>query len=220
MPALDVAMAEPRERLPWDSDFWGVPSARVRWPTLTPDRLAVIDVWCQERQIACRYFLATFDDPMTVRCAEEGGFRLVDARVTAVITPARFAAAMPTVPPKGVVVRLAIESDVECLRAIAGRSYRTTRYSFDHHFPRGKCGQFYEHWIAASCRGYADAVIVATLGGTPVGYTTCTLPTGDEPARIGLIDVAPHARRRGIGPALIGPASTGLSNEESTTSSG
>jgi dTDP-4-amino-4,6-dideoxy-D-galactose acyltransferase len=190
--------------LPWDSEFWGFPIARVRGHSLTPKQLAAIDAWCQERAVACLYFLASFDDPVTVRCAEDGGFRLVDARVTAAITPARFASAICAAPPAEIVVRPAIESDLDSLRAIAGKSFRTTRFYFDQHFPREKCGQFYEQWIVASCCGSADAVIVADLDGAPVGYTTCNLPTGDEPARIGLIDVAAHARRRGIGQALIG----------------
>jgi dTDP-4-amino-4,6-dideoxy-D-galactose acyltransferase len=204
MPARDVATTEPCEHLPWDSDFWGFPIARVRGHSLTPERVEAIDSWCQERGITCLYFLATFDDPLTVRCAEDGGFRLVDARVAAVITPARFAASADAAPSAEVVIRHAIESDVESLQAIAGKSYRTSRFYFDEHFPRDKCGQFYEHWIAASCRGYADVVLVAALGGTPVGYATCILPTGNAPARIGLIDVAPHAQRRGVGQALIG----------------
>jgi dTDP-4-amino-4,6-dideoxy-D-galactose acyltransferase len=188
----------------WDSAFWGFPIARVRGHCFTPERAAVVDRWCLERSIACLYFLATFDDPTTVRCAEAAGFRLVDARVTAVISRARFAAAARNAPLPGVVTRPARETDVEHLAAIARKSYRTTRYYFDHNFARDKCARFYEHWIVASCQGYADIVLVAALDGTLIGYTTCTLPSDDEPARIGLIDVAPQARGQGIGRALIG----------------
>jgi ribosomal protein S18 acetylase RimI-like enzyme len=48
-----------------------------------------------------------------------------------------------------------------------------------------------------------DEVLVADIDGTPVGYITCHLPTGERAARMGLINVASQARRRGIGRALI-----------------
>jgi GNAT superfamily N-acetyltransferase len=204
MSVLDLTAAEPCERLPWDSSFWGLSIARVCGHSLTPRRAAAIDAWCAEHGIACLYFLATFDDPLTVRSAEDARFRFVDARVTALITRERFAAAVPAAPPGEVAIRPVIESDVPSLCAISGQSYRMTRFHYDDHFPRDRCAQLYEHWIAASCRGYADSVLVAAIDGAPVGYATCHLPAGDAPARIGLIDVAAQVRRRGIGQALIG----------------
>lgn len=195
----DGRLEEPCELLPWDGEFWGFPIARVRGRTLTPDSLASIDRWCEERSISCLYFLATFDDPTTVRCAEDGGFRLVDGRVTAAVSSSRFASDDPV----GVVIRPAISSDVSALRGIASEGYSTTRFYFDRHFPRARCGLLYERWIAESCHGFADQVFVADIDGMPVGYITCHLPTGEEEARMGLINVASHARRRGIGQALI-----------------
>jgi dTDP-4-amino-4,6-dideoxy-D-galactose acyltransferase len=128
---------------------------------------------------------------------------LVDVRVTATVQSARFASSAQPEDSRGVVIRPAVEADVDVLRSIARESYRTTRFYFDPHFPRAKCGLFYEHWIAESCRGFADEVFVADIEGTPVGYITCHLPTGEEPARIGLVNVASQARRRGIGQALF-----------------
>ncbi len=198
----DAETNEPCEFLPWDSEFWGFPVARVREHTLTPDRVRAIDAWCQERSIACLYFLATFDDPKTVLTSEDGGFHLVDCRVTATIETSRFAEAAPPHPP-GAIIRPCTSADVENLRQIASDSYRTSRFYFDQNFPRKKCGMLYEQWIAESCSGFADEVFVAEMAGTPVGYITCHLPTEDKEARIGLINVAREARRRGIGQSLI-----------------
>jgi dTDP-4-amino-4,6-dideoxy-D-galactose acyltransferase len=203
MVTMNENREDPCELLTWDSEFWGFPIARVRGCTLTPERLLSIDRWCASRSIACLYFLATFDDPTTVRCAEDGGFRLVDCRVTAAIAAARLTPSDRAEDPLGVVIRPAISADVEVLRAIASDDYRTTRFYFDPHFPRAKCGLLYEHWIAASCNGFADHVLVAVINETPVGYITCHLPAGEEAARMGLINVASQARRRGIGQALI-----------------
>jgi dTDP-4-amino-4,6-dideoxy-D-galactose acyltransferase len=199
----DLDVEEPCDLLPWDSEFWGFPIARVRGRTLTPEGLLEIDRWCQSRSIACLYFRATFDDPGTVRCAEDGGFRLVDGRVTAAIAAAPLTPSDRAENPPGVVIRPAVSADVDALRSLASDAYRTTRFYFDPHFPRAKCGLLYEEWIDASCNGYADEVLVADIDGTPVGYITCHLPTGERAARMGLINVASQARRRGIGRALI-----------------
>jgi dTDP-4-amino-4,6-dideoxy-D-galactose acyltransferase len=196
----DLRSEEPCELLQWDSDFWGFPVARVRGHSLTPERMAAIDLWCQERQIACLYFLATFDDPLTVRCAEEGQFHLVDARVTFAISST---SAIHGQESPGVTIRPVATADVHALRRMAGESFRETRFFFDQHFPRARCRQFYEDWIVESCRGYADRVFVAHEHESPVGYITCHVPRGDEETgRIGLLNVAADVQRRGIGRAL------------------
>jgi dTDP-4-amino-4,6-dideoxy-D-galactose acyltransferase len=199
----DVNIEESCELLSWDSQFWGFPVARVRGHTLTPERVAIIDRWCLDRSIACLYFLATFDDPLTVRCAEDGHFRLVDARVTFHIAAERLATKPRSNPTCSVVVRTAVESDVDALRRIAGESFDDTRFFFDLAFPRAKCREFYERWIVESCCGFADHVLVAERDGAPAGCITCHLPRGDDAAGwIGLIIVAPPAQRQGIGRAL------------------
>lgn len=73
---------EPCQHLPWDTAFFGRPTARVRADTLTPARAAEIDRWCREHDIALLYFLARGDDATTARAAHDANFRLVDVRMT------------------------------------------------------------------------------------------------------------------------------------------
>lgn len=199
----EAQLAEPCELLPWDSEFWGIPIARVRGRTLTPERLLSIDRWCEERSIACLFFLATFDDPMTVRCAEEGRFHLVDTKITFVRPSERQRPAALEERPPWAAIRQAMESDMDPLRRIAGASFVDSRFYFDQHFPRDKCGELYERWLVESFNGFADLILVAVREGTPVGCTTYRSPAnGENAARSGLLFVAPEAQRRGVARAL------------------
>lgn len=194
---------EPCELLTWDSEFWGFPIARVRGRTLTPERLREIDRRCQARSIACLFFLATFDDPMTVRSAEQGQFHLVDTKVTLSRPTERLTPADPQQPLPWANVRLAVESDLEPLRRIASQCFVDSRFYFDHHFPRDKCSAFYERWVVESFNGFADLMLVADREGIPVGCLTYHLPAnGELAARNGLLFVAVEARRRGVSRAL------------------
>ena len=76
------SLLPPCERLAWDSEFFGVETARVRGDWLTGARVKAIDEWCERGKAAWLYFLGRADDAETVRCAEAGGFGLVDVRVT------------------------------------------------------------------------------------------------------------------------------------------
>lgn len=195
---------EPCDELAWDSDFWSFPIGRVRSTTLVPEDVPVIDRWCQKRSITCLYFLATSDDPRTVRAAEDGGFRLVDVRITLGRSSESPVLSTPPPDPLEIIVRPSEARDLPTLRRIAAVSHDSTRYFFDLNFPRAKCKLLYERWIDSSCGGYADHVLVGEIGGTLAGYITCHLPSGNEQTgRIGLLAVAPDGRGHGLGKRLV-----------------
>lgn len=194
------------KELPWDSEFWGFPIAQVNDHTLSPNRMVVIDKWCQEHSISCLFFLANFDDPKTIRTAEQGKFTLVDTRVTAKVQTTGSCALPLNSVNTATNVRPAVADDIGELQRMARESFTTSRFYFDRRFPRERCGKLYEHWIAESCRGAADVVLVAESADHPVGYITCHLPTGTSQARMGLINVAAHARGHGIGQVLLAHA--------------
>jgi ribosomal protein S18 acetylase RimI-like enzyme len=190
--------------LEWDSEFWGFPVGEVSGHVLAPGDLAEIDTWCNHHSVACLYFLATSGDPVTVRTAEDEGFRLTDVRVTFEGATDNWPDETRRVDPPGVSIRPSAAGDVESLQKIAAASHRDTRFFFDLNFPRAKCELLYARWIAASCSGFADIVFVGDTAGEALGYITCHLPQdGQQAGRIGLVGVAPMARGRGLGRLLV-----------------
>ena len=169
---------------------------RVNGDTLDASRADVVDAWASANGVRCLYLLARADDFETTRLAEEHGFRLVDVRVTL----AREGDAPPADDPP---VRPSRPSDVPALERIAGCVHRDTRFYHDPDFPRDGCDELYRIWIAKSCRGYADVVLVAEAGGEPAGYMACHRTDDPAVGQIGLVGVDAAAQGRGLGAALV-----------------
>lgn len=187
--------------LEWDSEFFGRRIARVEASALSSGGEDAVERWCACERVECVYLLVDADDQSAIDVAQSRGFRLVDLRVTLEVngSPAPIAAGTLEVR-----VRVASETDVDELAAIARESHRSSRFYADDHFDRRRCDELYEVWITKSCRGWADRVFVAELAGAPVGYLTCHRRT-DE-GQIGLVGVHAACRARGAGAALIAEA--------------
>ena len=106
--------------------------------------------------------------------------------------------------PAGIELRASRESDIEPLSLIAAGAHHDTRFYVDGRFGRDRCDALYQLWIAKSCRGWAEHVVVAERAGEAVGYVTCHTSPGA--GRIGLVGVAQAARGAGVGHAMIGEA--------------
>lgn len=165
-------------------------------------------VWCEAQAINCLYLLADADDETTVRLAETNHFRFADIRLT-------LERALADIPPaedwnisfaggeeSGPLIRLSTEEDVARLRAIARASHRDSRFYFDANFPAPLCDLLYETWIEKSCRGYADAVLVAERLGEASGYISCHL-SDEATGEIGLLGVEARAQGEGLGQYLV-----------------
>lgn len=113
--------------------------------------------------------------------------------------------------PTGTELRPCRESDIEALSTIAAGAHHDTRFYVDGRFGRNRCDALYQLWIAKSCRGWADHVVVAERAGESVGYVTCH--KSPDAGRIGLVGVAQEARGLGIGHAMIGEALRWMSSE-------
>lgn len=193
---------DPCELLTWDTGFFGFRIARVLGNRLTRRAAKEIDLWCQEREIGCLYFLADADDPDTAKAAEENSFRLVDVRITFVHRVASVGL-VPDSLVRTAVVRPACPKDMPMLQTIARDSHFDTRFFQDVNFPRHLSQALYETWIRVSCEGYADQVLVAEHESIPTGYVTCHVDRSERVGRIGLLAVSRRDRGLGLGFELV-----------------
>jgi ribosomal protein S18 acetylase RimI-like enzyme len=139
-------------------------------------------------------------DETTVRLAEDNDFRLVDVRIT--FENQLESAIEPRAGGSQAIIRPFIPEDHSNLRAIAKSSFRSTRFYFDSNFSESLCDALYETWTERSYSGYADAVLVAEIGGQAVGYITCHLPD-QTLGQIGLVAVRADWQGRGLGQELV-----------------
>jgi len=183
--------------LEWDSDFFGLRIARAAGDSLRVDGVRRIREYCAREHIDCVYFLAAPDDPQTRSAAEDGGFHLVDIRVTLDRAPAAVTVSSHS-------VRTATPSDLPALREIARVSHHDSRFYSDPRFPRDVCGKLYETWLERSCAGWAQKVWVVEADGAPGGYLTCHVE--GRKGTIGLIAVREACRGLGLGAQLMNAA--------------
>lgn len=189
------------EYLDWDSRFFGCEIARATVNRLTPQTVKTILTWCNSRRIDCLYFLGDSDDTNTTRLAEDNGFRLVDIRIT---LEKQLGGVLSTAEPQydQGIIRSHTADDVPALCAIARTSHRDSRFYHDPNLPTSLCDALYETWIAKSCNGYANAVLVAEFEERPVGYISCHL-LDQARGQIGLVGVSPDVQGRGLGHGLV-----------------
>ena len=159
------------------------------------DRRAV-EAWAAEHAVECLYFLAP-SEGRAMAHATEAGFRVMDVRITLARTAADAAPAP---------LRSAGADDAGRLREIARVSHRTTRFYADPRFPDERCDDLYDGWIQNSLDGWADTVLVVDREQVAAGYVTCHVEPETDSAVVGLIAVAPEARRRGLGGELVAGA--------------
>jgi dTDP-4-amino-4,6-dideoxy-D-galactose acyltransferase len=191
------------QRLDWDSQFFGFTIARATSTRLTPESTAAILSWCETHGVNCLYFLAAANDATTVRLAEENGFRFVDIRMTLRrrldgVSTSRIGKTVDD-------IRLSSVDDIPALCAIARTNHQDSRFYFDSNFPRQRCDALYETWIGKSCRGYAEAVMLAEVQDKVAGYISCHLSTQNQ-GQIGLSGIAADYRGRGLGQKLVNAA--------------
>ena len=191
--------------LAWDSRFFNLRIARVERDRLSGEELAEIERERAARELDCVYFLAAPEDSATLARVAAAGWRFVDVRTTLALelgpAPDR-----PEVDRETVGLRRAEDVDVAALRELAAGSHLDSRFYRDGRFPRPLCDRLFAEWIERSAEGLlADAVLVAGPRGALRGYVTVRA-SGEAPADIGLLAVAPAARGQGLGGALLAGA--------------
>jgi dTDP-4-amino-4,6-dideoxy-D-galactose acyltransferase len=190
---------EPCRFLDWDSKFFGFRVATVMRRSLDGGAMEEVIAWCREQRIDCLYYLSEAADAAALKLARERGFRFVDVRVTyqMPVDPSR---KEPPSPPAAA-IRLVEPEDVPGMKKLAARSHTLSRFWTDEGFPRDACAELYALWFEKSCRGDADAVWIAEMGGRAVGYLTCHL-RANSVGEIGLVGIDPESKGHGLGKAL------------------
>jgi len=180
--------------LPWDSAFFGFPVAQLDGDALTREQAADLIERSAGGRLRCVYMLMS--GPPDVPA---GTARLVEAGVRTVFRKELHDETLR--PPAGIVrLRPPVPG---VLRSLARSAHTDTRFFADGNFSPEKAAELYELWLTKSVDGLlADQVFAAGPREGPLGYATVRR-TREGEANIGLIAVAPEARGRGLGRALV-----------------
>ena len=188
----------PCQRLDWDTDFFGFPIARALGRRLDEPTADAIDAWCETQGIRCLYFLADSDDPETARIASERGFRHVDDRIRMVHSLADLDGAGAPAE-----IRDARPDDVDRLAEIAAVSHKDSRFFADPGFPRDRCAEMYERWVADAVTDLLRPVRVPVIDGRVVGYQVISPPDQNRIGRLEILAIDEEARGAGIASQLL-----------------
>jgi|694.fasta_scaffold129295_3 dTDP-4-amino-4,6-dideoxy-D-galactose acyltransferase len=197
--------ADPCTLLPWDTQFWGFPVARLAAATLTTATAEEAVAWCSRHGVRCLYFLAAGSCHTTLALAAEHGFRFVDIRVElarALLEP------LPARAPAGSIrVRPAAPDDLPELRRLAAASHHDSRFFKDDRFEAARAQDLYREWVARDFARHEVLVCESPAKpGVACGYVSCEIDTDRREGRIGLIAVAADRKAAGFGSALVAAA--------------
>lgn len=174
----------------WLSDVLGRPAFKVALGGAEP-----LGAHARSHPGAFYYSKVPTDDVRSVAALAEAGMVTVDVNVTLTRAPSP-----PPAPPPH--VRLVRPDEAAEVAAMAGRSFRQSRFHLDPAFSKEVADKVKREWIANAARGQrGDALLVATEQGKPVGFLAAL--TAGTDAVIDLIAVDPSAQGRGHGRALV-----------------
>jgi len=179
--------------LPWDSEQFGFPAARLdALARETPEGIAALAACAKAQGVRHLTARVSANDLATIHALEMNAFHLVDGIQTFELSLEH------PIPPAAGRVRNFRDEDLEALLAIARTAYVHDRFHVDSAIPTEIADRIHETWVRNSCSGLAaDAVIVAEHADTrePAAYVTCKCADG-----IGtIILVATAQSARGLG---------------------
>jgi len=186
------------EELTWDTEFFGIRTARFTGETLDSESWISVERECHAKQVKCLYMLANSSDLETSLTLEANAFHFADTRLTYDLEISA------TSWPEG--IQPASAQDIELLAPLARESHTDSRFFFDPGFDDARCRDFYETWLRNSFGGFADSTLIAQVDGQPVGYLT--LHKRSDFGQIGIIAVSETARGQGVGRRLMQAAHT------------
>ena len=199
--------SDPARLMTWDTEFFGVRTARALGPIADCHARERLEEWCAENQIDWLHVLLSAGDLDSVRQLEAAGYSFVDIRMTLL---RRGGPAGSGEPGEGLLLRSPFDGDLESLVTIARNAHTDSRFFNDPRLPHARASALYEEWLKKCCAGaLADSVVVAEMSGAPVGYATGQMRESERGV-IGLVGVDDSARGRGLGGALVREISSRL----------
>jgi dTDP-4-amino-4,6-dideoxy-D-galactose acyltransferase len=194
--------------LPWDTAFFGFPTARLLPAALDEAGLrAALAAMGEAKTVLAYWYVAPGDAASNRAAAACGGF-LADVKTTFAIEPPvsdtnriRF-----TVAPLGKGADRGADKDggkgKSALFSLAVEAGKHSRFQVDPEFPPALFQALYEEWMRKSLSGEkADAVLTVDEGGVPIGMIT--VQDQDGTGNIGLVAVNPAYQGRGLGTSLV-----------------
>ena len=202
-------LANAIERLPWDSQHYGRPVARLRERAPDPRRLEQLLERARDEGVWLLYWLAepvTAPDPALLA-------RFGELRVAGYV---RYALALADASrPAGVAAAAASQltlaeyrdqgEDQAAVIALGVAAGAFSRFRADPRLPAAKCDALYERWIRRSiAHELADDVLVARGQRAVAGLVTAS--ASGTSASIGLLATSESERGRGVARALLAGA--------------
>jgi ribosomal protein S18 acetylase RimI-like enzyme len=177
---------------PWLAAAFGRPAFRLAPPAAAGRALAAAELRAATREPAFIYAKVDVGDIATAQWLEDQGFRLTDSNL--LLEKTDFAA--PGATPAG--VRPGRPDDRAQVVALAGSSFRYSRFHADPHIPSVLADRIKAQWVDSHYRGQrGDLMLVAEAAGVIVGFLLALGTRAGDPI-IDLIAVAPAARGQGV----------------------
>ena len=157
------------EPLAWDSEFFGVPIARVDLNGASVETLRRIDEEARDEGIACLFGSLDPDDPETPYRVQVCGHRLVEVAVTL-----RRPAGLPFEPrPSASRARRGTLDDVPRLTEAIATLAPWSRFAVDPHFGPEAARRMHEAWVQRAARADDDERMLA-VAEDESGVTGCS----------------------------------------------
>ncbi|MBC8289250.1 MAG: GNAT family N-acetyltransferase [Planctomycetes bacterium] len=197
------------ELLEWDSQFFGLPVARILDPAMNTEQLSDILRDLERDQVKLVYWPSWVRHDETA-ISKAGGY-LTDKTLTFTINLKSATLTNDTVPVP--VVPYMRSTPSETLRNLAIQSARYSRFAIDPQIPQAMCDSLFSTWITRSIRKeIAREVLVIQDNNTVAGFVT--LGEKDGRGDIGLLAVDSKYRRQRFGTALVQAALHWFSTHE------
>lgn len=186
------------EVLEWDTNFFGIPTARICPPVMLPEELESTLDTLRKNGIQLVYWSS--DAPMDEAIVRSWGGCLVDRKTTYLIFLKDVEPYLSAAPPN--VVPYEPRMDAGPFMTLAIQSGHHSRFAVDPRFPKEKFEQLYKHWMSRSLKKEMAMEVLAVLEDEAV-VGMVTLRETEKRGDIGLIAVHSEYRGRGYGIRLV-----------------